>query len=546
MSFTIPNEVPAEVKNALAPLNATKTVTDSAGNPQVVADDYLLGKSTFDPMYDYSKGDLATLDKSAGSLLDSWIIITNPNASPGARLAALGVMVTLIVGAAKTAAFALVFGSTVAATVPVVGYVVLMVIAVAVVVALIMSAIFPETEYQERTPEQKFNLRINRIPANLPLPQKLSPPDADAQQAIKLLGEIFMYEQKGQSRPDLRLDLANTLRGQAGLADDIYRIVADVVFDTRWQGGKIFPLYFGDPSWNRNAFQSWVENGRFVIPRSLPIEEFAFGTNPPVNAANFREAEGEFILYVPPGTEFLPQNNQAGAPDPFPYGVGRYLLIFSVLYGLSNPKEARAATYASVYLILIQKAWGYKAAGKEIPVGLYNSMGFLLDKLANAPVAYVNILLNPVSKARQTSQPIFHDVDWFVKGYLASAPTFVQEIPEVAPEILDGAATRPNGSGPLGQFPGTSRPPKISGLVSEIILPGTYLMEIGPQYSLANGGIRGLNPEQIVQILHKFGVTSQILPTPPGMAYRFVTQIMRPLRFKGFLTGLRWRLLRKL
>lgn len=579
MSFPIPNDLPPEVKNALAPFNATKVVTGPDGKPNVVPDDLAVGK-TFDQFYDKANGNLPQIVDDSGKAIDAFSILTCGCATPSQYVNAAAQLATLVLAAGTAAAVKLgLITATAAITViPVVG----LIIAVLVVAALLIIKWFftDEPQVVVKTDYQKFSAAINQIPGDIPFPEKLNPPivgtgprvppdyyPTGTLGVINRLNEIFIYEQRGEDASSKHLELARIFGDNAGFVRDIYNIVADVLFNDRWQAGAIFNIQSNDIlEWRAGR----TSDGIWIIPRFVAGEYYF----PGANNVNVREGEGQFAYWAEPNN---PNHNLIGSVgdfgkneytiadgklpiDKFPYGVGRYLLIFAVLYSLTDPKQARIATYSAVYLILIQKAWGYKAANREVPEGLYNSLGFLLDMISQSPAARAFSFLNPVSKARQTSQPIFHDVDWFVKGYLASAPAFVQEIPDIAPEIQGGAAviTEPRKKSPFTTLsPNASTGPMIGALTRGTagpspvahIYPGNYLMEIDT--------LRHIPPEWIPQILYRYGIVPANHPAfggtsiqevagPDGFRrYRFLTRVQRHLRLEN-IPGLRWALTRKL
>ena len=529
---------------------------DSAGNPNIVPDDLAAGQKTFEGFYNNSRGDLAKMEQDAGSFSSALNTFNDPNAPVSTKILAVSGMVTLITPivtyvavkiAAQFAAFA-----TVASATPIVGAIVVACLAVvyAVVVAVGQATAGAPTQ---DTPQQRLALQINKIPTDLPLPSGVNPPTLGAVQTMGILSNIFDAEGRGQSAPDQRLALANLFNNQAGFAEDLYQITADVVLNPRWKLGPVKSLGLASEAaiqqaraQGSRAFGLWsyeevLESFRNTTPPPLPPSPFQFqplpGTNPTIriSATNATElAALPVIQRTQRGAWKIPRYFPGEAPSYDPYDVARYLVIFSVLYSFTDPRQARAATYTAVYLILIQKAWAFKAAGVAVPDDLYTTMGFMLDLVSQYPFVRVesSSRLNPFTGVQETiREPVFRDVDFYVRHYLSLVPRVTEPI--VSPDPSTVVTPQPGGA-PKEPIPGTA-PVRVSGPGSAgILYPGNYLIEVDT-----------LDPRLAVQNLQQSGVTTQIL-TPVGMRSRLVAQVSYPVKAHTLLPGFQWRLTRKL
>ena len=536
-------------------------VYDSAGNPVVVSDDLGTGQKTFETNYRNSQGDLAKIEQNGASLAGALNTINDPHSSITSKLEATAVIVTLTTAAITYVAAQVVLTGTlasIAAAVPVIGAIIIACLAVLYAVVAAIGEATAGAPTQD-TPEQRLALRINQIPTDLPLPSGINSPTIGTIQAIGILSDILDAESKGQSAADSRLALAQLFGNQGGFADDVYHIAADAVLNPRWKLGPVKSLGLvseetirqaraqGSRAFGLTSYEEALEAFRNITSPSVPSRFQPITTASPALRLS---ASSSVALSNQPIIEraqrgqwkiprYLPGEGK-GSYDP--YDVARYLVIFSVLYSLTDPRQARAATYAAVYLILLQKAWAFKAANVAVPDDLYSTMGFLLDLVSQYPFVRVETTrtLNPVTREPGTiRQPVFRDIDFYVKYYLAMAPEILTDIPE---------NTGPQGGG-AGQ--GTTFPKQpirpgdrpaggasVSGNGNTVIYPGNYLLEIET--------VRHMDPRWAVQALERYGVTSHILPTPPGSTSKIVAQIMRPLKTAGLLPGLKWRLIRKL
>ena len=577
------SSVPKQVEGVLG---TGKTVAgyDAQGNPIVVADDLGIAKKSFEAQYANTRGDLAKLEESGSNFASALNTFNDPHASPQAILGAtLTIVSTITAGAALVAAQSAALAAIVASTyIPVVGAFLIACISV----VLIIIELIPPSWYasagqpQQPTADETIAQGIRPIPANLPLPKGVAEPSLAIMQAMGLLSDILDIESNapsdwlpqnlGGDAGQLHIDLARVLGNQAGFKEDVYRIAADVVQDPRWRAGQVksFNLSETQRTGGRGfeigstyakaleSFRNIPEGPRppmvpaFLAPLNSNNTAISLTTESAVEASRNPQVQqvkrGRWQI-----PRFLPsENKNFDPPGVQPFDVGRYLVIFAVFFSLSYPRQARAATYSAIYLILMQKAWAYKAANREVPEDLYKSMGFMLDLVSQYPLERVETQLAPFTREKgSVSNPLFKDVDWYVKYYLALAPAFSEPIPEIPPTSNTTTSTPPNG--PLGQFPGgqPGRSPKISGLANigadpiangMTIRSGTYLMEFEllPPYQT-------INPEVLVQALARFGITSQLLPSQPGSVYRVVAKVARPLRAFS-LPRFSWRLLRKL
>ena len=559
MSVPIPDDVKGQFGTGVIP------GTDTQGQQGLVPDDLGTGQKTFEVNFNNARGDLATVEKNGTSLVNSLNTLGDPHASTTTKLAAVAALVTLATTTTVTLATAAqlaAFTAAIGVSVPVLGAL----IVVAIVVLIVVLELLPKASGSGPRPDtdaEALALAINQIPTDLPLPSAVVPPNLGAVQAMGILASIINAEVQGKTSEKGHLDLAiipPALRGRAGAADDVYDIAADVLLNPRWRIGlgKLSDWNFAPEEQVRQAIAQNPRAGFGLASYEEVLESFRNTSPLAPSGGRFQSiqvatASPAIALSATTAVELqkLPAVQQAQrgrwiVPRYFPlearsydpYDVARYVIIFAVLYSFSDPRQARAATYAAVYLVLIQKAWAYKAANAQVPNELYATMGFMLDLVSQYPfVRYEDVrLLNPVTRAPITSrQRVFKDVDWYVRYYLARAPQYT-DLPDKPPS--QSTDTSP-GKPPFTKVPGTAPGPIRVGAGDQTILyPGNYIVEID--------GLRNLNSEHIVQILQKYGITSQVLPTPPGMAYRFVAQVMKPLRIKGFLPGLRWRLMRKL
>ena len=547
-------------------------VYDSAGNPVVVPDDLGTGQKTFENNYRNSQGDLAKLEQDGASLTGALNTINDPHSTISAKLEATAVIVTLTTAAITYVAAQVVLTgtlATIAAAVPVIGAIIIVCLAVLYAVVAAIGEATAGGPSQD-TPEQKLALRINRIPTDLPLPSGVNPPTIGTIQAIGILSDILDAESKGQSATDSRLALAQLFGNQAGFADDVYHIAADVVLSPRWKLGPVKSLGLvseetirqaraqGSRAFGLTSYEEALEAFRNLEPLGVPSRFQPIpATSPSVRlsaASSTALANQPVIERAQRGRWKIPRYLPGeGKGNYDPYDVARYLVIFSVLYSLTDPRQARAATYAAVYLILLQKAWAFKAANAQVPNELYTSMGFLLDLVSQYPFVRIESsrTLNPVTREPGIiRQPVFRDIDFYVKYYLAMAPEILTEIPEGSGPQGGGAVPPPAGQAggqsprqPINQIP--NRPAggaqSVSGHASgasAVLYPGNYLIEVET--------VRHMDPRYVMQVLQQYGVTSHLLQTPPGPTSRLVAQILRPLKTASFLPGLKWRLMRKL
>ena len=559
MSVPIPDDVKGQFGTGVIP------GTDTQGQKGLVPDDLGTGQKTFEVNFNNARGDLATVEKNGTGLVNSLNVLGDPHASTTAKLAAVAALVTIATTTTVTLATAAqlaAFTAAVGVSVPVLGAILVAVIVVIIVVVELLPKARASAP-REDTDAEALALAINQLPSDLPLPSAVVPPNLGAVQAMGILASIINAEAQGKTSQKGHLDLATVppaLRGRVGAADDIYAIAADVLLNARWRIGlgKISDWNWtsaeniqqaeaqGSRVFGIASYEEVLESFRNTSASTMPVpgrfEPIQVATASPAIAVSATTAvELQKLLAVQQaqrGRWIVPRYFPLETRSYDPYDVARYVIIFAVLYSFSDPRQARAATYAAVYLVLIQKAWAYKAANAQVPNELYATMGFMLDLVSQYPfVRYEDVrLLNPVTRAPITSrQRVFKDVDWYVRYYLARAPQYT-DLPDTAPS--QSTDTSP-GKPPFSKVPGTAPVPVRVGAGDQTVLyPGNYIVEVE--------SLRNLNSEHIVQILQKYGITSQVLPTPPGMAYRFVTQVMKPLRIKGFLPGLRWRLMRKL
>ena len=561
MSVPIPDDVKGQFGTGVIP------GTDAQGQKGLVPDDLGTGQKTFDSSYKDARGDLAKVEQNSSAIVNAFNVLGDPHASIQSKLAATTTLVTIALAATYVALEAA--GITLAevaialgVSVPYLGAFVLAAIAVLVIVVEIVGEASASAPRQD-TDAEALALAINQLPSDLPLPYAVVPPNLGAVQAMGILATIINAEAQGKTSEKGHLDFATVppaLRGRAGAADDVYAIAADVLLNPRWriglgklsdwnwtsaenirqaeaQGSRVFGIA---------SYEEVLESFRNTSAPTMPLpgrfELIQVATASPaivLSAATAVELQKSPVVRQAQRVRWIvPRYFPLEARSYDPYDVARYVVIFAVLYSFSDPRQARAATYAAVYLMLIQKAWAYKAANAQVPNELYATMGFMLDLVSQYPfVRYEDVrLLNPVTRAPITSrQRIFKDVDWYVRYYLVRAPQYT-DLPDKAPS--QSTDTSP-GKPPFTKVPGTAPGPVRVGAGDQTILyPGNYIVEVE--------SLRNLNSELIVQILQKYGITSQVLPTPPGMAYRFIMQVMKPLRIKGFLSGLRWRLMRKL
>ena len=567
MAAPIPDEVRAQYGSGVTP------GIDANGQRGLIPADLETGQKTFETNFNNARGDLATIEKNGTTLVNSFNALGDPHASLATKLAATAALVTLVsttTVALATTAQLTAFAATVGISVPALGAFVIAAFAVLIVVVAAVGEARANAPRQD-TDAEGLALAINQLPTNLPLPYNVRPPTLLTVQAMGILATILNAESQGKSANKSTLDLAtNIFNGNSGAAENLYAIAADVLLNPRWKLG------FGKvTAWNwttaEQIRQAEAQNPRAgfgiasyedvlnsfrntALPRSLPSlrfqdiqvatanPEIALSASSAVNLAKLPVAQ-----QVRNGSWIVPRYFPLESPSYDPYDVARYVIIFSVLYSFSDPRQARAATYAAVYLVLLQKAWAFKASKAVVPPELYATMGFMLDLVSHYPFVRTeeNRVFNPLSGTSSVvRQPVFKDVDWYVQYYLAMAPQLTETLPG---EVPTGPTTTTPGTSPFGTVPGTAPVgPKISGDVSAMIRPGIYLMEIDiPNY-------RYTNPEIIVQTLAQYGVTSHILPSVnpgepgPGPLYRVVAEISRPLRTTGFLPRFNWKFLRKL
>ena len=558
MSAPIPDEVRGQL--------GTGTIqgTDAQGQKGLVPDDLGTGQKTFETNFNNARGDLATVEKNGTTLVNSLNALGDPHASLNTKLAATAALVTLVtttVVTLATAAQLAAFAAVVGISVPALGAFVIAAFAVMIVVVAAVGEARASAPRQD-TDAEALALAINQLPTNLPLPYNVTEPNLGSVRVMGVLARILTAESQAKPAEAYHLVLAQLLGGQAGAADDIYAIAADVLLNPRWRIGlgKLSDWNFASEEQIRQAVAQNPRAGFGLASYEEVLESFRNKTQAlPINPGRFQPIQNtpvspEIGLSIATALDLaslpvlrqvrnqrwiVPRYFPLESPSYDPYDVARYVVIFSVLYSFSDPRQARAATYAAVYLVLLQKAWAYKAAKATVPNELYATMGFMLDLVSQYPfVRYEDVrTFNPVTRAPITvRQPVFKDVDWYIRYYLARAPQYT-DIPGTAPDANTDTATPP-GKPPFSTVPGTAPGPVRVGADQAVLYPGNYLVEVD--------NIRNLNPEHIVQILQKYGVSSQILPTPPGAAYRLVMHILSPLRTRGFLAGLRWRLMRKL
>ena len=565
MSAPIPDEVKGQFGTGVI------QGTNAQGQKGLVPDDLGTGQKTFEVNFNNARGDLATVEKNGTTLVNSLNVLGDANASLAAKLAATTALVTLAVTTVvqlATAAQLAAFAAAVGISAPALGAFVIAAFAVMIVVVATVGEARASAPRQD-TDAEALALAINQIPTDLPLPFNVAAPSLLSVQAMGVLANILNAESQGRTAQEPTLALAKIFRGDAGAADNMYAIAADVLLNPRWRigFGQLKNWNFASEEQIRQAvaqnpragfgmasYEEVLESFRNkTVASPATLDRFQPIQNTPVSpeiglsiASSLELAALPVMRQVRRQRWIVPRYFPLESPNYDPFDAARYVVIFSVLYSFTDPRQARAATYASVYLVLLQKAWAYKAAKATVPNELYATMGFMLDLVSQYPfVRYEDVrTFNPITRAPTTvSQPVFKDVDWYIRYYLARAPQYT-DLPDSPP--LPTASASPGGTAPFTTVPGTvPGPVRVSGNAGPVppqagtLYPGNYLMEISP-------AIIGMNPEHVVQILQKYGVTSQILPTPPGMAYRFVTQVIRPLQLKGFLPGLRWRLMRKL
>ena len=529
------------------------------GQTNGIPNDLAVGRNAFETNYSNSKGDLNQLQQNGASLSGALNTLNDPYTSITSKIEAAAALIALTVAAVTYASAQLALAGTlaaIAATIPVIGVILIACLAViyAVVAAVGLATAGAPTQ---DTPEQRLALQINKIPTDLPLPSALNPPTLGAVQAMGILSDILAAESRGQSAADQRLALATLFNNQAGFAEDLYQITADVVLNPRWklgpvksfgmtseqairqiqaQGARAFGLWsyeevlesFRNTDLRRD--ESRREPGRF---QPLP------GASPSIRISATSATELAALPVIQRsqrGLWIVPRYFPGEPPNYDPYDVARYLVIFSVLYTLTDPRQARAATYTAVYLILLQKAWAFKAAGVAVPDDLYTTMGFMLDLVSQYPFVRVesSSRLNPFTGVQETvRQTVFRDVDFYVRHYLSLIPRVTEPI--VSPDPSTVVTTQPGGA-PKQPIPGTA-PVRVSGASGGVIYPGNYLIEVD-----------AMDPQWAVQKLKQSGIASQILTSgiPPNGGTRLVTQVSYPVKIQNFLPGFQWRLTRKL
>lgn len=450
---------------------------DVQGKPIVVPDDLGTGKRVFEANYNSAKGDLGKVEQNGAAIVAAFNVFNDPHASPEERVAAIAVIYSIALNATVEALIlaGVITTASVATAIPVVNLVVLAYLAVLLVVLEVVGNASAGTPRQD-TPEEVLASQIRLIPTDIPLPPGMTPPTLGAVRAMGLLSDILDIESKtpsdwlpqektGNASP-YRLALAQIFNNQGGFAEDIYRIVADVVQNPRWRGGKVvsFNLTETQRTGGRgfeigSTYAKALESFRntdtpTVSTRLVPVSVVT--ANPAMALSTQTAVElskRPTVQVIKNGAwkipRFLPSENPYfDPPGVRPFDVGRYLVIFAVMYSLSMPKQARAATYAAVYIILLQKAWAYKAANVPVPDDLSASMGFLLDLVSQYPLERVDTRLAPVTRAPiGISQPLFKDVDFYVRYYLKLGSKATQQVPGTLPEGPKGGGAQQPGGG---------------------------------------------------------------------------------------------------
>jgi len=420
---------------------------DAQGYPIVVPDDHGLGKHLSDGLYAANDGNLNHITNAGGAALGAFNVLNDPQASIDARLAAqaaLAVAVTsgaaalAVYGGAEAAAAA----AAITASIPMLNLLMAAYVAVSIAIYEIAVAIWGKAgggPVHIDTPAETLEAFVAATPPDMPVPQGAADPSLLAINVMTILAARFDREAHGLDTGDLQSALASTLGGQAGLAEDMYQTVAQIVKSDRWQCGYPSP-------WLLSEVQA-------VNARGWPI-----GSTYAATAAAF----GNHTI-----PHYLPYEMQIGADGkvyPVPGGgapgsldVSRYLIIFSVLYHLKSPRQARAATYAAVFMTLLQKAWVYQASNPAatmggsapVPDALYGSLGFLLDEITRFPLARLEPNLQAFSATGAAANvTVFHGLEWYVQFYLARDPRFAQ-----------GATPPQAPTGPLGGGAQQAPPP---------------------------------------------------------------------------------------
>jgi hypothetical protein len=418
-------------------------------------DDATLGKGAYEGMNRRNNGDLAKMNQDGGAVVGAINVLGDPHASVEAVAGAIATLAGLAVAAAGTEVGVAVLGVTIAAAVPIVGWAVIAFLAVVLIIYEILphaSGALPA----EYTPQQKFDFAVASIPPDFSAPRGTADPSLDAIKIMTLVAQIVSEEAKGAAVPDLHHMLSQAFGNRAGFAADVYGTVADVVHDPRWHMGSPSPWLLAETQQNQ--------------PRPDGSPGFDVGSTFAEAAAMF--AGRNIPHYLPyelvraPDGQMYPKIGADGGPGLL--DVSRYLVIFSVLYHMANPDQARAATYAAVYQIQIQKAWQYTAAGLTVPYEIYASMGFLLDLISRYPLLRIEQSQQTVQQAlmggARATTTVFHDVAWHVNHYLAQDIRFAPQSP--------GVFTPPTGAIQGGGAQQAPPPPVVQ--VAVPISPGGF------------------------------------------------------------------------